>query len=426
MINRVSLFKSHREIIYFIIICFCILLLSLSFRYYNYKQLTKFDSALIEATVIKQYTKTKNTKKGYSRTYQVLKLKSKENLNFYTITKKNQKNIIDKTLKLEVWCGDITFYEYLNSFFSYSKILEVSNANNAKKTINTIINNAHKDKNITSIYQALYTAKTLPQELQTKFSTLGISHLIAISGFHLGVLSAFLFFILKLPYRYLQNNYFPYRNIKIDLFIFIAITLLLYLIFLDYPPSLFRAFFMFLIGFILYDRGVKIVSMQTLFVSVSLILSFHPALFFSVGFWLSVSGVFYIFLFLIYFKELHRYLQFIFLPIWIYLMMLPYSVVLFHNFSIYHPLSILWSVLFSIFYPLSFVLHILHLGDLLDPMLKSLLSLNTNANITIQLSKVYLYIEILLSILAIFKKRFIYLLFMYTILIFIYLIYDIT
>ena len=79
---------------------------------------------------------------------------------------------------------------------------------------------------------------------------------------------------------------------------------------------------MLLVGFILYDRGIEIISMQTLFVSVVLLIVFFPRLFFALGFWLSVAGVFYIFLFLLYFKYLSKVKQFILLPFVIYILKL--------------------------------------------------------------------------------------------------------
>ena len=280
-------------------------------------------------------------------------------------------------------------------------------------------------KDIANIYQALYTATPLRKELQTTFSTLGVSHLLAISGFHLGVLSALLFFFLKPTYSFFQNRYFPYRNSKFDIFSIVVIILLSYLIFLDSPPSLLRAFGMLLVGFILYDRGIKIISMQTLFVTIIFLLCFFPKLFFALGFWLSVSVVFYIFLFLIHFKHLSKLWQFILVPFWVYLLMLPFSLVIFGNFSIYHPLSIIWTSLFTLFYPLSIFLHFIGFGNLLDTLLESLILLAKESK-QIELSFMFLIIQISISLFSIFDKRFIYTLLTFSFGLFIYAIYHIT
>jgi len=228
-----------------------------------------------------------------------------------------------------------------------------------KQKLSSFINRQHTNTNIAALYNALFLASPLPKAMQIQFSKLGISHLIAISGFHLGVLAAILFFLFKYPYKILQNRYFPYRSYKRDSFIFISLILLGYLLFLDSPPSLLRAFAMLIVGFVLYDRGIQVISMQTLLVTILLLLALFPKLIFSIGFWLSISGVFYIFLFLIHFKEISKIKQFVLLPFWVYLMMLPYSLAIFGNFSLYHPLSILWTSLFTLFYPLSIALHVM-------------------------------------------------------------------
>ena len=407
MLEKVSLFRTKGDFFYFILLMFLLFLLSISYEFFNYKQLTKFDSQLINAVVLKQYTKTKLTKKGNLKSYQVLQLKSSTGFTFYTIASKNLQNIHFKHIQLEVWTGKISFYEYIHGFFCFSKILQIYKEPTLKEKFNSAIDAQHKDKNISLIYQALFSAKQLPREIQSKFSQLGISHLIAISGFHLGVLSFILFFLLKYPYKFFQNLYFPHRSIKRDSFFIVSAILLIYLLFLDAPPSLVRAFTMLLLGFLLYDRAITIISMQTLLVTTLLILALFPRLLFSIGLFLSLAGVFSIFLFFNYFKEMANKWQFFILPIWVYLMMLPYSLLLFGNFTLYHPLSILYSILFTLFYPLSIALHFIGNGDLLDPLLQGLLSLQTKS-ITLELPLWLAVFPITLSFLTLYKKNFIY------------------
>lgn len=424
MIEKVSLFKTKRDYLYFFLLSFLLLCISLGIEYYNFKQLTQFDSQLVNATVLKQYSKTKirNNKLKY---YQVLKLKSSDGFTFYSTTSTNQKDIKFKHIELEIWAGKISFYEYLHGFYAFSTILQVYNDTSYKTLLSDYINVQHNDENATLVYQALFIAKQLPFELQKVFSNLGVSHLIAISGFHLGVLSGILFFLLKYPYQFLQRRYFTYRSYKRDSFFIISLVLFAYLLFLDIPPSLLRAFVMLIFGFMLYDRGIKVISMQTLFMSVIIILSLFPRLFFSIGLWLSVAGVFYIFLFLIYFKERSKLWQFGVLPFWVYLLMLPYSLAIFTNFSLLHPLSILWTSLFSLFYPLVMFLHIFGFGNLLDGVLLWLINLDTNS-VSIELDVKFLYAQILLSLLSIYKKNFLLGLVVYTLSIFIYAIYCVT
>jgi len=420
MIKKVSLFTSKRDFLLFLAASLFILLHSIYIEYKNYQELTRFDSQLIKATVLKQYEKSKN-----SRTYQVLKLKSENGLIFYTSAKKSLPDLKNKKLELEIWAGKISFYEYLTHFYAYSKIQHIDKNSTLKQRINSFISNSHQNENIANIYQALYTATPLNRELQTRFSTLGVSHLLAISGFHLGVLSALLYFLFKPIYTLAQGRFFPYRNSKLDIFLSVAVVLFAYLLFLDFPPSLLRAYTMLIFGFILYDRGIKIVSMWTLFLTIILLLVFFPRLVFSLGFWLSVSGVFYIFLFLIHFKHLKKVWQFILVPFWVYILMLPFSLVIFGNFSIYHPLSILWTTLFTLFYPLSILMHPINHGDIFDKLLENFIHLGQNG-LQITLSYKLLVIHVILSLLSILKKNLLYLLLCFALSIFIYAIYHIT
>jgi len=176
------------------------------------------------------------------------------------------------------------------------------------------------------------------------FSQLGISHLFAISGFHLGILLGIIFFLIKKPYTHLQNRFFPFRDAKTDTLIIATTLLFFYLLFLNTPPSLLRAYGMFVVGVVFYIQGVEIISMQTLFVTIALLLGLFPPIAFSLGFWLSVAGVFYIFLFLQTFQNLTKIKTFLLLNLWIYLAMLPISIRVFQNFTPYHPFSIFLSI----------------------------------------------------------------------------------
>ena len=423
-LERVELISSKRDIFALLTLFFTLLTLSLSYEYYKYHQLTKFDSQLVHATVLKQYTKTKLSKKGKTKSYQVLKLKSDDGFTFYSTASKNLPNYKGKNIELELWAGKISFYEYLKGFFAFSKILHLSHIQTLQNQAADFINVQHSTSDMQNIYKALFLATPLPYKLQKIFSNLGISHLVAISGFHLGVLSALLFFLVKYPYKYLQSNYFPYRSATRDTFLLIAALLFTYMLFIGSPPSLLRAFVMLLVGFYLYDRGIKIISMQTLLLTALLIIALFPRLLFSLGLFLSLSGTFYILLFLIHFKDKSKLWQFFLLPFWVYLIMLPYSLSIFGNFSLYHPLSILWTSLFTLFYPLSIFLHFIGMGGLLDTLLQYLLDFNPHAA-EMHLAKLFLYIEILLSLVAVFKKEALAWLLVYTFSIFIYSVYHI-
>jgi len=149
--------------------------------------------------------------------------------------------------------------------------------------------------------------------------------------------------------------------------------------------------------------------MQTLFMTIVLLLSLWPRLFFAMGFWLSVSGVYFIFLYLRYFSELPKSITFVAVPAWVYLMMTPIALVLFGNYSLYHPLSILWSILFTLFYPLALFLHLVGYGESLDGLLHFFLVQDLNGeNFTFALFWLIPYGVLALS--ALYTKKILYLL----------------
>ena len=419
MIERVSLFNKKRDFFLFISASSLILLVSLFLEYKNFSEFTRFDSALIEATVLKQYTKSKN-----NRTYQVLKLKSEDGLTFYTTAKKSLQDVKDKKLELEIWSSNLDFYGYLTNFYAKSKIINIKDNTSAKQKLDSYIASSHENKTVANVYQALYTNAPVEQDIQNKFSNLGVSHIVAISGFHLGILSLLLYFLLKPIYKFAQNRFFPYRNSKIDLFIIVVSVLFAYMLFLDSPPSLVRSFGMFVVGFVLYDRGIEIFSMQTLLVTILLLLAFFPRLAFSLGFWLSAGGVFYIFLFLIHFKNLNLLWQIIGISVLVYLFMLPVSLFIFQNFSIYHPFSIILAILFAPFYPLSIFLHIIGFGDFFDTFFEWLLVLGEDGT-KVELNFYLFLLHAALSFVAIWSKTGIWVLTLFSSFIFIYAIYNV-
>lgn len=341
---------------------------ALLIEYHQYTKLVAFDDVERNATVLQIYQKEKDNKP-----YLLLKTRLDNGVILYTATKQKYQNILHQKVRLQIW-AKATFLEYLRGFYSYSKIREVYSVNSLKSHLLDTINKQHKSSQMQEIYGALFLAQGMSAELQTKLSALGISHLLAISGFHLGVLSMLVVGLLYFPYQLLQSRYFPFRSRHRDLFILSGLTLLAYLLFLGLIPSLLRAFVMLLIGYLFFDRGLKVLSMQTLLFTVLMILALFPKLFFSMGLWLSVMGVYFIFLYFTYFSSLNKIVQFVLLPTWVYLMMLPVSLYIFQTFSLLHPLSILWTLLFTLFYPLSGIMHFFGYGNYLDTPIIGLLN----------------------------------------------------
>lgn len=196
----------------------------------------------------------------------------------------------------------------------------------------------------------------------------------AISGFHLGILSFVIYGIFYLFYNPIHQRYFPYRNKKFDLLIFTMIILFIYLIYINIVPSFLRAFVMFLFGVYFLRANIKILSFQTLLIVILSILAIFPKLLFSLSLWFSVAGVFYIYLFIQYFKNLNKYIAFFLFNIWIYLAMNPITHYFFGTTSLVQLFSPIFTIGFSLFYPLELLLHSVRLGGLLDFIIEKWLS----------------------------------------------------
>ncbi|MEA2112016.1 MAG: ComEC/Rec2 family competence protein [Campylobacterota bacterium] len=397
-LERPPLFTKKRDVLTFLTFALLIFSLSIIHKYHAYQTLTTFDDAIIKVHVINQYLKT--TKK---KEYFVLKVRS-ENSTFYTTTSKHARDLTGRDIELKVWVSKLTFFKFIEGYYLYSHITKVYPERDAKSTLAHHISTQHHSQISAELFAALYTASPMSRELRERLSALGTSHLLAISGFHLGILSAVLYFLFKLPYSLLQQRYFPYRSSNLDLFVIVMLFLTTYLYFLGAIPSLMRAFVMLLIGFILYDRGIKVISMQTLFLTCILLLAAVPTLLYNIGFWLSICGVFYIFLYLIHFQSNSYVWTLVSLSSWVYLMMLPISLYLFETFSIYHPLSILASILFLPFYLLSIFLHVISQGGILDGFVEYYLSLAQSPK-TISLPLYVIVTQLIVSLIAIKSKK---------------------
>lgn len=372
--KSLPLFTTKKEILITLVMIVVLFFASLSYEYYKYKQITTYSLHVSTAKVISDYKKV-------GKNYRVLKLKSKD-FTFYTTYKKQLHVNRNDILKVIFYTDGIDFHSYLKGFYASSKSLHVK-SRSEKNNLVKYVENQHGNSISKELYNALFFAIPISKELREDITKWGIAHLVAISGFHLGILSAILFFLLKPIYSFFQNRYFPYRNRTADLAFLVFIVLGCYTYYIDMTPSVVRAFVMSLIGFSLFSRNIKIISFGTLFFTISLVLILFPHLLFSIAFWFSVSGVFYIFLFLYWFSNLSKVTIFILLHFWVYLLMLPIVHFVFDIFSLHQLFSPLISMLFIIFYPLSLFLHVIGFGGSLDSLLVWFLSLHVEINLIV-------------------------------------------
>ena len=366
----------------------------------NYKSIIKEEIYQTDATIKNIYEKNK---------YNVLKLQT-DNFTFFTSVSKTTKLKKLQKINLFFLTKNISFTDYLKGFYTHSFSLKpYPKENSFKSNLYDFIDKQHQNKSIASLYSALFLAISVDDQIREFTAIYGISHLIAISGFHLGVLSIVIYFLLHLLYNPIHKKYFPYRNKRFDILVLSSIILFCYLVLLDFVPSLLRAFTMLIFGLYLIRNNIKILSFETLFWIVLIILALFPKLLFSLSLWFSVAGVFYIFLFLHYFKALNKYIQLLLFNLWIYLAMNPIVHYFFDITSYEQLLSPIITIIFTLFYPFVFILHLFTLGDLLDPFLEYILNIDINVferGVDFPLFISY----VLLSLVSIYSKKGFYLL----------------
>jgi len=389
---------------FLIFFAFVVLIFSLSYCYYEYTKFTSQKKIYLNADVLLHYSKHKGSKH-----YDVLKLQTKDGMVFYTTAKNRDDNLRGKMVRLILFPSRIKFKDFLTTPYIPSYILRVLESKTLRMQVFEEIKKQHTDPWINEFYGALFLALPISKSLRKVVTRLGVNHLLALSGFHMGFLWLIVYSFLSVIYKPLQQRFFPYRHRLLDLGLVTILILGSYLIFVGTPPSLLRAYAMVIIGWATLLAGIELLSFTFLAVCVIWLIALFPGLFFSIGFWLSVSGVFYIYLFLHYAKHWSKWAIFIVLNLWVYLMMLPIIHTFFDLFSLYQLSSIALTLIFSIFYPLIIVMHILGIGGLFDGLILNLFSLpNPQSEVYVLTPLWFLTGFIVLSLLAIRWRKVLY------------------
>ncbi|MCT7574726.1 ComEC/Rec2 family competence protein [Aliarcobacter butzleri] len=302
--------------------------------------------------------------------FDILKLKSL-NFEFFTNMPKNEEIKRFDLLNILIVSRNIDFIDYLKGFYTKTIYFdELQKEQTFKDKIIKNIENNHQDEKIIELFNALFLAVPVSKELRDVITAYGIAHVVALSGFHLVVLSFVIYWILYFPYKFFQDRYFPYRNRKLDILLITIAILFYYLILTDIVPSLLRAFVMFCLSIYLLRSNIKILSYMTLFYTFLIVIAFYPKYIFSIGFWFSIFAVFYIYLFIQYFKNYNKWLLFIFFNIWMFLIFNPIVHYYFPQTSYEQFYSIPITIFFNFFYPAEIFAHIFGFSNYFDKYLK--------------------------------------------------------
>jgi len=406
-LEKPKFYEKKKEFVYMMAFLLLLLLLRLFFSYQSYTEFTSKPFYFTHATVLNAYEKSKHGKR-----YTVLKLRADEGFTFYTTTHKKE-DFSHKKVRIQIFPNaGIAFKDYLGTFYVKSRIKElITRPDTVKDLLLSKVAGQHEDTSIASFYNAIFFATAIDKRLREKIALLGVSHLVALSGFHLTILWGLIYGLLLLLYRPLQQKKFPYRFALIDVGAVTMLLLGLYLWFVDFPSSLVRSYAMVFAGWAVLCMGIELLSFRFLATIILTLLVLFPSLLVSLGFWLSVSGVFYIFLLLQYTKDYNKWLiTLLVIPVGIFLLMLPVVHNIFGVTSAYQLLSPLLSLIFIVFYPLMMFLHLLNLGGIFDGMLLWLFSLPTISVehiLPFWLGLIY----ITLSLAAIWNRKIFYMLF---------------
>lgn len=361
-----NIFANFKQFGIFVAICVGILAINLYIEFKNYEKFISSPYSFIKADLL-----FSDKRQGKNGDYYILQFKSDEFI-FYTRSKNLPKcsscevGVITKNLKFKNY---ITGRFFLPSF----KIVEFIKPQSITNHLKSAIISQHSDSKIQELYSALYLATPMSKELRQNVTNWGIAHIIAISGFHLSVIFVFIFFIAKFTIMPLQDRYFPYLNLRFYISLILFILMGFYLYILDFTPSFLRSYIMGVIGFLLLSRGLKIFSFGNLILSILIGVAFSVNLLFSIGFYFSALGVYFIFLYIYHFgnkDDLNSYWR-----IFIHTLALEIFVFLAMNIPVYYFFpTVSWyqisvipiAYIFVIFYPLSLFLHIFGYGGIFD------------------------------------------------------------
>lgn len=347
--------------LFFTLFLLFVFMINILFNYLSYKELKKEYIFETKSEVLNIYPKEK---------FDVIKLKG-DGFEFFASFLKDENIKKLDSLNVVFDTRNITFYTYLKGFFTKILYFERGEKNNSvKEKIIKNIEENHDDFMIRELFNALFLAIPVSSQLRDIITAYGIAHVVALSGFHIVVLSFIIYWILYFPYSFLQNRYFPYRNRRFDILLITMAILFYYLLLTDIVPSLLRAFVLFSLGLYLLRSNIKVISYLTLFYTFLIVIALFPQYIFNIGFWFSIFAVFYIYLFIQYFKNGNKILLYIFFNIWMFLIFNPIVHFFFAQTAIEQFYSIPITIFFTIFYPLEIVAHIFNISSYFDDYLK--------------------------------------------------------
>ncbi len=361
-----NLFATKKQILVFFLACVAVFCANLALQFRDFQAFKEKGYAFVEARVEKSYEKTSPN----GRTYIVSKLKTAD----FTLYTTSREPLPASTLRLGIVTKSIPFADFAaKSFYAPSfKPREIYLPPTLAQLASERIRAQHASAKMAELYSALYLATPISQELRQDVVNWGVGHIVAISGYHLGLLFGVAFFVL----RALTRGYYdrrPYRNWRVELSAAIFVPLALYLVILDFTPSFLRSYLMSLFALVLLSRGLRVFVAGNLILTACVAVAFCPHLLGSIGFYLSCLGVYFIVLYVRYFgakddlkSPLKIAAHIAGFEVFVYCAMNVPVYFFFHSASLWQLFVMPLSYLFAFFYPVSIAAHLVGWGGFLD------------------------------------------------------------
>jgi len=386
----------------FWLLLIAVLSANLVYSFANYKKLTEFEYASVNAKLISsKERRSKNGEPYFSllfrssafdfRAYSKINMKSNEGRYFELIVKTDKLSFLDifKTPRLKI------------------ESMTIDGRNDSlKETFRRFISNQHESPQIKELYLNLFLNSEVGSEVEDFINAYGLGAFFAISGLNVALLTGFIFLVLSPIFRLFQDRFFPYTNRKIWIFTLCFAFLLFYSYLTDFTPSFVRAVIAAIVLFYFALRADEIVNYKTLLITTAVCVALFPSFLFSIGFWLSFYGVFLIFLFLSNVELKNKVAVYIALSSWLFFAMLPVIHYIFALFTSMHLLNTLFGAIFDLFYPISLLSHAVGAGWIFDPLLlKAVKSSSLLLKSEFSTPLWFFIFYIALSFLAAFDKR---------------------
>jgi competence protein ComEC len=185
----IKLKNYNKQIIATFILLF-IFVINLSIEYSKYLDFIDEEVYETKVEVLNIYEKPTNN---------VLRLKA-QNFNFFANIDKSEDIKKTDILNIAIISFNVSFYDYLKGF--YAKTIYYEKLERTPKVIDKIIEKIdlnHQDAMIKELFQTLFLGTSISKELRDICTNYGIAHVIALSGFHLAVLSFTIYWVLYYP-----------------------------------------------------------------------------------------------------------------------------------------------------------------------------------------------------------------------------------